>query len=104
MRAERFDEAEQKHKHEIEKIAEINAGKAHLKAIEVDCSHLKKAQSKNDDLAETRKRIQNIYTSRGSGGSSLAVSSGSNFGPCVTPTDFSSLTVLSLEDTLNLQG
>jgi hypothetical protein len=91
MRAERFDDAEQKHKHEMEKIAEINGGKERLKAIEVDCSQLKKAQSKSDDLAETRRRIQNIYMSRGSGGSSLAASSGSNLGPRVTPTDFSSL-------------
>ena len=91
MRAERFDEAEQKHRHEMERIAEVNAGKERMKAIEVDCSQLKKAQSKSDDLAETRRRIQNIYTSRGSGGSSLATSSGLNHGPRVTPTDFSSL-------------
>ncbi len=97
MSAQRFNESEQKHQHNLEKNEANVVAKARLSAINVDCNQLKKAQAKNDDLAVRRKRIENIYASRSSGGSSLAVSSGlslsaSQFhGPCDTPTDFLSL-------------
>jgi hypothetical protein len=97
MSAQRFNKSKQKHQHDLEKNKANVAAKACLAAINVDCNQLKKAQAKNDDLAASSKRIENIYTSQSSGGSSLATSSGlslvaSQFhGPRVTPTDILSL-------------
>ncbi len=58
MRAQRFNESEQKHLHELEKIKANILAKACLAAINVDCNQLKKAQAKNDDLEASRKLIQ----------------------------------------------
>jgi hypothetical protein len=76
MRAQRYDENEPKHVHEMQKIEANIAAKEHPAVLQLDITNLKKAKSKTDNLAAGQQQIDNIYASRSLGSSVASQSCG----------------------------
>lgn len=77
-RCQRYDENEQQHKHDIEKMRLSHIQKSEMKVLDLDTTNLKKQKATQSQLDNGRDRIETL--------SKIITSSRNN-----TPTDFSAL-------------